>query len=97
MRPVDDFSRRDFLRCGGAGTVLALTGTAFNAKAAPTLKVGFALVSPAAEAGWVAMVTAALPAIVLIPALLTLYEPQRGAAEIDSRSISTIASLNCAA
>src|SRR5712692_7670023 len=52
MSPVYDFSRRDFLRCGGAGAVLALTGTAFEARAAPTLKVGFALVSPAAEAGW---------------------------------------------
>src|SRR5260370_22917690 len=52
MSPVHEFSRRDFVRCGGAGAVLALTGTAFDAMAAPTLKVGFALVSPAAEAGW---------------------------------------------
>lgn len=37
--------------------------------------------------GWrVAMVTAALPAIVLVPALLTLDEPQRGASETGLRT-----------
>jgi basic membrane protein A and related proteins len=63
MSPVDDFSRRDFLRCGGAGMVVALTGTSSEAKGAPTLKVGFALVSPAAEAGWTRQHTLGVGAI----------------------------------
>ena len=46
-------TRRAFLRYSGAGAVLALSGAAFRAQAAAgTLKVGVALVSPAAEAGW---------------------------------------------
>ncbi len=49
-------SRRDFLRWSGAGTFLALSGGASlrAGAAAPlgTLKVGVALVSPAAELGW---------------------------------------------
>jgi basic membrane protein A len=46
-------TRRAFLRYSGAGAMLALSGAAFRAQAAAgTLKVGVALVSPAAEAGW---------------------------------------------
>ena len=56
--------------------------------------LSFFLSGPIAQNyGWrAAMVTAALPAIVLIPALLTLYEPQRGAAEIDPHLQSTTSS-----
>ena len=45
--------------------------------------LSFFFSGPIAQAyGWrAAMVTAALPALLLIPALLTLYEPHRGAAE----------------
>src|ERR1700738_3655246 len=63
MNSIHDFSRRDFLRRGGAGVVLALTGNAFDAEAAPTLKVGFALASPAAEAGWTKQHTLGVGAI----------------------------------
>jgi simple sugar transport system substrate-binding protein len=63
MSPVVDSSRRDFLRRGGAGAALALAGASFGARAAPTLKVGFALVSPAAEAGWTRQHTLGVGAI----------------------------------
>jgi MFS family permease len=45
--------------------------------------LGYLIGGPLAQAyGWrAAMVTAALPALLLVPALLTLYEPQRGASE----------------
>jgi basic membrane protein A and related proteins len=57
-------SRRAFLRYSGAGAVLALSGAAFRAQAAAgTLKVGVALVSPAAEAGWTKQHTLAADAI----------------------------------
>lgn len=51
---MEQRSRRDFLRWSGAGTLLALGGAALRTRAAPagTLKVGVALVSPAAELGW---------------------------------------------
>ena len=46
--------------------------------------LGYFFSGPLAEAyGWrVAMVFAALPALLLVPALLTLQEPQRGASEL---------------
>jgi basic membrane protein A len=49
---LGDFSRREFLKRSGAGAVAALAGGAFDARAAAPLKVGVALVSPAAELGW---------------------------------------------
>jgi basic membrane lipoprotein Med (substrate-binding protein (PBP1-ABC) superfamily) len=55
---ADHCSRRDFLRWSGAGTALALSGVGLRsgpaaaAAGAATLKVGVALVSPAAELGW---------------------------------------------
>jgi basic membrane protein A and related proteins len=60
---VGRFSRRDFLRSGGAGVVLAAAGTPFCARAAPPLKVGLALVSPAAEVGWTRQHTLGVAAI----------------------------------
>jgi MFS family permease len=53
--------------------------------------LSFFLSGPIAQKyGWrAAMVTAALPAVLLIPALLSLYEPHRGAAEIDSHMLAS--------
>ena len=57
-------SRREFLRFTGAGTLVALSGAALWARAAAgTLKVGIALVSPAAELGWTKQHTLAADAI----------------------------------
>jgi basic membrane protein A len=66
-------NRRELLRFGGAGTLLALSGAVFEARAAQTLKVGFALVSPAAELGWTKQHTLGVHAI---------QEALGGAAEI---------------
>jgi basic membrane lipoprotein Med (substrate-binding protein (PBP1-ABC) superfamily) len=55
-------NRRELLRLGGAGTVLALGG-AFEASAAQPLKVGLVLVSPAAEVGWTKQHTLGVGAI----------------------------------
>ena len=68
---VDHCSRRDLLRWGGAGTALALSGVGFRPgstaaatpAAAATLKVGVALVSPAAELGWTKQHTLGVEAI----------------------------------
>jgi basic membrane protein A and related proteins len=56
-------SRREILRWGGAGALAALGGTAFKARAAQPLKVGLALVSPAAEMGWTKQHTLGVGAI----------------------------------
>ncbi len=48
----DAVSRRRFLQMGAVGAVAALSGAPFEAKSASILKVGLALVSPAAEVGW---------------------------------------------
>ena len=78
-------SRRDFLKSSGAGTFLALSGASLRARAAPlsTLKVGVALVSPAAELGWTKQHTlgaeaikAALGAKVEISLIDNVYQPQ---------------------
>jgi simple sugar transport system substrate-binding protein len=55
--------RRELLQIGGAGTVLALGGFRVAATAEPTLKVGLALVSPAAEVGWTKQHTLGVAAI----------------------------------
>jgi basic membrane lipoprotein Med (substrate-binding protein (PBP1-ABC) superfamily) len=55
--------RRTVLRCGGAGAALVLSGLARRASAAQLLKVGFALVSPAAEVGWTKQHTIGVGAI----------------------------------
>jgi simple sugar transport system substrate-binding protein len=55
--------RRELLKFGGAGTVLALSGLGFKARAAGILKVGFALVSPTAELGWTKQHTLGVEAI----------------------------------
>jgi len=55
--------RRELLQFGGAGTILALSGVALRANAAPILKVGFALVSPSAEVGWTKQHTLGVGAI----------------------------------
>ena len=62
---MDQPSRRDFLKVSGAGTFLALSGACVRARAAAlsTLKVGVALVSPAAELGWTKQHTLAAAAI----------------------------------
>lgn len=55
---MNHYSRRDFFRGSGAATALAWSGIGFRSGSAaaatgtPTLKVGVALVSPAAELGW---------------------------------------------
>ena len=57
---MSHYSRRDLLRWAGAGSALAWSGVGFQAgpaaaatgAGAATLKVGVALVSPAAELGW---------------------------------------------
>jgi basic membrane protein A len=57
-------SRRDFLRWGGAGLAAGALGAAtFEANAAATLKVGLALVSPAAAMGWTKQHTLGVEAI----------------------------------
>ena len=83
MSPVHEFSRRDFLRHGGAGAVVALAGASFGATASPTLKVGFALVSPAAEVGWtkqhllgVSAIKQALGEAVEINLIDNVFQPQ---------------------
>jgi len=49
----NDLTRRDFARyCGVVGASLSTGGVAFKAKADDILRVGIALVSPAAEVGW---------------------------------------------
>jgi len=82
---VAQHSRRDFLESSGAGTFLALSGASLRARAAPlsTLKVGVALVSPAAELGWTKQHTlgaeaieAALGAKVEISLIDNVYQPQ---------------------
>jgi simple sugar transport system substrate-binding protein len=82
---VDQHSRRDFLKGSSAGTFLALSGASLRARAAPlsTLKVGVALVSPAAELGWTKQHTlgaeaikAALGAAVEINFIDNVYQPQ---------------------
>jgi len=55
--------RRELLQIGGAGTFLALGGFGVTARAAPILKVGLALVSPAAEVGWTKQHTLGVAAI----------------------------------
>jgi simple sugar transport system substrate-binding protein len=55
--------RRDVLRQGGVGTLLALSGIGFEARADSVLKVGLALVSPAAELGWTKQHTLGVAAI----------------------------------
>ena len=78
-------SRRDFLKGSGAGTFLALSGASLRARAAPLslLKVGVALVSPAAELGWTKQHTlgaeaikTALGAKVEINFIDNVYQPQ---------------------
>ena len=56
-------SRRNFLRWSGAGAVLALTGAPIATRAGEILKVGFALVSPAADLGWTKQHTLGVAAI----------------------------------
>lgn len=82
---MDQHSRRDFLKGSSAGTFLALSGASLRARAAPlsTLKVGVALVSPAAELGWTKQHTlgaeaikAALGAAVEINFIDNVYQPQ---------------------
>jgi basic membrane lipoprotein Med (substrate-binding protein (PBP1-ABC) superfamily) len=80
--------RRELLRAGGAGTILALTGlhfptTAFPGTAAPVLKVGLALVAPAAEVGWtkqhalgVAAIQQALGSAVSVDIIDNVFQPQ---------------------
>jgi basic membrane lipoprotein Med (substrate-binding protein (PBP1-ABC) superfamily) len=60
--------RRELLCLGGAGALLAATGTGWRARAATPLgasplKVGLALVSPAAEVGWTKQHTLGVNAI----------------------------------
>jgi simple sugar transport system substrate-binding protein len=82
---VAQHSRRDFLKSGSAGTFLALSGASLRARAAPlsTLKVGVALVSPAAELGWTKQHTLGAEAIkvalgdkVEINFIDNVYQPQ---------------------
>ncbi len=82
---MDQRSRRDFLRLSGAGTFLALGGTPLLGRAAAlsTLKVGVALVSPAAELGWtkqhtlgVDAIKTALGAKVEINVIDNVFQPQ---------------------
>jgi basic membrane protein A and related proteins len=82
---VAQHSRRYFLKSSGAGTFLALSGASLRARAAPlsTLKVGVALVSPAAELGWTKQHTlgaeaikAALGVKVEISLIDNVYQPQ---------------------
>lgn len=75
--------RRELLQFGGAGTVLALSGAALAARAAQTLKVGIALVSPAAEVGWtkqhtlgVGAIQQALGAAAEINIIDNVFQPQ---------------------
>lgn len=75
--------RREFLRWSGAGAALALRGTGFTAPTAQTLKVGLALVSPAAEVGWtkqhqlgVAAIKLALGDRVEINIIDNVFQPQ---------------------
>jgi basic membrane lipoprotein Med (substrate-binding protein (PBP1-ABC) superfamily) len=75
--------RRELLRFGGAGAVLTLAGAAFAARAVQSLKVGVALVSPAAELGWTKQHTlgadaikAALGARAEINVIDNVFQPQ---------------------
>jgi len=75
--------RRDLLKLGGVGTALALSGLGFRAQAAPVLKIGLCLVSPAAEYGWtkqhslaMAAVKEALGAAVDISIVDNVFQPQ---------------------
>jgi len=85
--------RRELLQLGGAGTVLALSGWRSRA-AAPALKVGLCLVSPAAEYGWtrqhtlgVEAIKAALGSAVEITVVDNVFQPQD--AERVFRSMAT--------
>jgi basic membrane lipoprotein Med (substrate-binding protein (PBP1-ABC) superfamily) len=79
-----DRSRRRFLRSTGAAAVAALGGRLVPAgAAAPPLKVGLALVSPAAELGWtkqhtlgVAAIKQALGDAVDISIIDNVFQPQ---------------------
>lgn len=85
-RTPPGLSRRQFLRWSGAGTVAALGGSMFAspaARAAATLKVGFALVAPAAEMGWtkqhslgVAAIKQAFGDAVEISTIDNVFQPQ---------------------
>jgi basic membrane lipoprotein Med (substrate-binding protein (PBP1-ABC) superfamily) len=55
--------RRELLRAAGTLPLLAVAGAGFEARAAPILKVGMALVSPAAELGWTKQHTLGVAAI----------------------------------
>jgi basic membrane lipoprotein Med (substrate-binding protein (PBP1-ABC) superfamily) len=75
--------RRELLRAGGAATILALSGLRVRAAAAPVLKVGLALVAPAAEVGWtkqhalgVAAIQEALGSAVSIDIIDNVFQPQ---------------------
>ena len=71
------------MQLGGAGTALALAGFGFGAEAATVLKVGVALVSPAADVGWtkqhtlgVAAIKEALGDAVEINIIDNVFQPQ---------------------
>jgi len=75
--------RRELLRAAGAGTVLAASGLGFRARAAASLKVGLALVAPAAEVGWTKQHTLGVAAIkqslgdaVSIDVVDNVFQPQ---------------------
>lgn len=88
------YSRRELLRLGAAGVVMAgATGAARAAGAPPVLKVGLALASPLAEVGWtrqhtlgLAAIEEALGAAVVTTVVDNVAEPQ--AAERIFRSLA---------
>jgi basic membrane lipoprotein Med (substrate-binding protein (PBP1-ABC) superfamily) len=76
-------SRRELLRFGAAGGAAAVCAAAFDASAAAVLRVGLALVSPAAEVGWtkqhtlgVAAIKQALGEAVEINIIDNVFQPQ---------------------
>ncbi len=78
-------SRREFLLSCGAGTVLTLAGAGAGAgpAPAPVLKVGLALVAPAAEIGWtkqqalgIAAIKQALGAGAEVSIIDNVFQPQ---------------------